>query len=531
MRNLGSKISRIIITGVLIILQIIWTIIFLLKITACSSMVGIVLKIMSIIFVIYLMGKDDNSTYRMGWIFLIMLWPVVGVLGYLFFGGKKPTKKMKKRTDSVRQDIMTYLVQNDTVAEKFRSENKRCWQTGEYIYKYSFYPYHHNSKAKYYECGEKMFDDMLKAIERAEKYIFLEYFIIDEGIMWSEILERLVMKAEEGVKIRIIYDDMGCVALLPWDYKKYLEGLHDNIECMVFNQIRPFLDMVMNHRDHKKILVVDGKVGFTGGINIADEYINKKEKYGYWKDTGIKIEGDAVVNFVMMFLENWRSNVVDSVDVRFFLPEKGEKDKLHEVQHAEREPGEKKYEEKKCEENAFVQPFVHTPFGKEAVAEQVYIDLLNQARDYVYIYTPYLIIANEMRSALCLAAKRGVDVKIVVPGVPDKKLVYRLTRANYKTLLNVGVKIYEYAPGFLHGKSYVCDDKVAVLGTINMDFRSLYLQFECGVFLYGSEVIYDMRRDCEETLKKSYEITLTNRKNNIFDKLLVGILRVFSPLM
>lgn len=511
MKEHFSKVfNRILLTVLLILIQVIWILIFLFKLTQYSTIITIFLTTVSLLIVLYLINKDDNIAYKGGWIILIMVFPLFGGLFYLSFGDKKPSKKMRRKLNLAHKDLKNYMPQAEQTIEELRRCSERAAQTSKYITNFSDYPVCKNTSTKYYRAGEELFEDILVELEKAEKYILLEYFIIQEGKMWDTILDILVQKAAEGVEVRIIYDDIGCLALLPPQYDLYVESLGHNMHCMAFNPFVPMISLVMNNRDHRKILVIDGKVAFNGGINLADEYINEIRKYGYWKDTAVRIEGEAVWNFTLMFLETWRAYRSDKWAIEDFRPD---------------------YASLARPDNGFIQPFCDTPLEDEPIAENVYIEILNQAEKYVYIFTPYLVIDNEMKIALCLAAKRGVDVRIVTPGIPDKKIVYRLTRSNYTPLLKAGVRIYEYTPGFIHAKSYVCDDRFAVVGTINMDYRSLYLHFECGTYMYETSVIADIKKDCEETFSKSYQITLENRKQNVFGRLFDSVLRLISPLL
>ena len=503
--------NKTVLTVIIALIQIVWSVLLVFRLSDYSGLIDSFFRALSVLIVIYLVGKDDNPAYKIGWIILILVMPLFGGLLYLTFGDKKPSKGMRKRMNLSHQDLKGYMPQDETAINDLRADEKRAVETTVYIKQFSDYPVWKNTATKYYSNGEEMFPDMIEELEKAEKFIFLEYFIIDEGKMWDTVLEILVRKAAMGVEVRIIYDDIGCLTTLPPRYDLYLESLGINIHCLAFNPFVPMLSLVMNNRDHRKIMVIDGKVAFNGGINLADEYINEIPKYGYWKDSAIRIKGDAVWNFTLMFLETWRAYRQDNTDlIQYKTERKREGDVI---------------------DNVYVQPFCDTPLEDEPIAENVYIEILNQAEDYVYIFTPYLIIDNEMRIALCLAAKRGVDVRIVTPGIPDKKLVYRLTRSNYEPLLKAGVKIYEYIPGFIHSKSYVCDDKFAVVGTINMDYRSLYLHFECGTFMYKTSAVVDLKKDCLETFEKSRQITLKGRKRFSLGSLVDAVLRIFSPLL
>ncbi|OOB79463.1 MAG: hypothetical protein BEN18_03920 [Epulopiscium sp. Nuni2H_MBin001] len=343
---------------------------------------------------------------------------------------------------------------------------------------------------------------------QAKKFIFMEYFIIEEGEMWGEILKILVEKAHSGVQIRIIYDDIGCFQTLSWEYRHHLEELHTNIRCVVFNRVKLFDDVVVNNRDHRKILVIDGKVGFTGGINIADEYINKKVKYGHWKDIGIRLEGSGVWGLTCLFLEMWNANNDEKLS-----------------------PLEYKYNSHDIICKGFVQPFGDNPLAEIEVGQNVYIDMINQANESIYIMTPYLILDEMTQNAIILATTRGVQVNILTPGMPDKKTVYRITRSNYISLIKAGVRIFEYTAGFIHAKSIVVDQQVAMIGTINLDYRSLYLNFECGVYMYGTQAVDDLYVDTIYTILKSKQIRLADLELNGIGLVTDTILRVFAPLM
>jgi cardiolipin synthase len=331
--------------------------------------------------------------------------------------------------------------------------------------------------------------------------------------MWNSICKLLVEKAMQGVQVRIIYDDFGCMMTLPPKYDRYLESLHENIKCMTFNEIVPIFAVRMNNRDHRKILVIDGKVGFTGGVNLADEYIAELPRFGYWKDTGLRITGGAVNSFIKMFFYMWNAFRQDKENLADYLvPTEGEQPLPSET-------------------SLRIQPYDDSPLDNLSIGENVYSDMINRAEKYVYIFTPYLILDDFMRKSLCQAALRGVDVRIVTPGVPDKKTVYRLTRANYSVLMKAGVKIYEYTPGFIHAKSMLCDDEQAVVGTINLDYRSLYLHFENAVYFKDCAAIAELKRDCEETFAMSTLCTPENTKRNVFVRARDSILRLFETLL
>ena len=468
-----------------------------------------ILFIFEIVIVLWIINHHDRPSSRLNWIILILIVPIFGVPMYLMNGRGRPTRKMNKKIHTAKAEIAK------TVEEKYgKLEIPEPKTRGEAISRYltvlGAYPAFQSGDVTYYPSGEKMFPDMLKEIEKAEKFILLEYFIIAHGVMWSEIRKLLMAKAMQGVKIRIIYDDFGCMMTLPPHYEKYMESLHENIKCMTFNTVVPLFAVRMNNRDHRKILVIDGKVAFTGGINLADEYIAEKERFGYWKDTGLKITGDSVRSFTQMFFYLWNAFRKDKENVgEYLLPASNKRENS----------------------NFCVQPYDDSPLDRLSTGEAVYVDIINRAVKYVWIFTPYLILDDMLRAALCQAALRGVDVRIVTPGIPDKAMVYRLTRANYALLMKSGVRIYEYTPGFIHAKSMLCDDECAVVGTINLDYRSLYHHFENAVYFSGCDAIFHLKRDCEETFAISHECTPENTKRSTLGRLSDSVLRVFETLL
>ena len=347
---------------------------------------------------------------------------------------------------------------------------------------------------------------MLSELRKAQEYIFLEYFIIEEGYMWNSILAILIEKAAANVDVRVIYDDVGCINKLPVDYDKYLNSL--GIKCQIFNRLRPRLIIQMNNRDHRKIAIIDGKKAYFGGINLADEYINRIERFGYWKDTAVLVEGEAVKSAVLMFLQFWNFNL-----------------KIE-------EPIETYYRNFQVEAEGYVQLFSDSPTDEEEISETVHLNMINLAKNYVYIYTPYLIPSYEMIQALTIAAKNGIDVRIIVPHIPDKWYVHLVSQSNYRHLLKSGVKIYEYTPGFIHGKNIIADDEIAIVGSSNMDFRSYYLHFESGALLFKNQAILDIKADFLDSIEKSEEIFLANWDNYPwYKKVLMAMLSLFSYLM
>lgn len=502
----ASSIQRILITGLLILIQLVWFVLFFTKLAAVASWINILFIVLSFLIVLQLVNKEENPAYKIGWIILIELLPILGGAMYLFFGNQRPSARMRAQFKRNEATFAHLLNEN---AEPPVGLSPRMRGTAHYVADTGGFPIWQNTDVRYYRVGEEMYADMLEALEKAEHFIFLEYFIIMESSeMWQSILQILERKAAQGVDVRLMYDDLGSVALLPADYREIMEK--KGIRCLAFNPFVPFLSLVMNHRDHRKILCIDGHTAFNGGINLSDEYINRTHPHGHWKDTGVRLIGDAAWNFTIMFLQMWEAFRPGEQDFQRFLPHAFHPDSFL--------------------SNGWAQPFGDSPLDNEPLSENIYIDILSQAQDYVYINTPYLAISNEMQTALTTAAKRGVDVRIVTPGIPDKRVVYALTRSYYPPLLQAGVKIYEYTPGFIHAKSYLSDDRIGVVGTINMDYRSLYLHFECGTLLYECDALSDLKADCEDIFSVSREVLLSDCRRDFPHRLFQAVLRVFAPL-
>lgn len=501
--------SRLVVVGFAILLQICWWILFMGRLTSYSVIINTFFRIVSIGILLYLIRKDENSSYKIAWIILIMGVPLFGGILYVLAGNKKPAKRLAVRMAAVKAEMKDSMSQNQWILKEIQAQDPAVAGNVYYIGEFGPYPVWKNTDVTYFPTGEEMFASMLEDLRKAEHYIFLEYFIIQEGLMWDWILEILEQKVREGVDVRLIYDDVGCVSLLPFHYADMME--QKGIKCLAFNRFIPVVSLVMNNRDHRKIMVIDGHTAYNGGINLADEYINKKLRFGHWKDTGVRLHGDAVFNFTLMFLEVWNAFRTPDLDYSIFHP--------------------RRWHEDIFKGDGYVAPYADTPLDNESLGENVYINILNQAKDYVYIATPYLLISDEMENALCLAAKRGVDVRILMPGIPDKPTVFFMAKSYYPPLLKAGVQIYEYTPGFVHAKSYVCDDRIATVGTINMDFRSLYLHFECGTFLYGCKAVLDIKKDMEECFPKCHQVSIGDCRQGMIGNMYTSVLRVLAPLM
>ena len=500
--------QRVVITALLIVLQALLLFGFIWKLDNYFVYFYAGSVLLSLLITLGIINSKSNPAYKIAWLIPILLFPVFGGLVYLLFGSDRTGRYLRKKLQGIGTEM------DNVIGEAHRRSGAEqlppdAANQSRYISHCAYYPPYQNTTTEYLPLGEVKFERMVEELKKAKHYIFLEYFIIQEGKMWNTILDILRQKAAEGVDVRVIYDDMGCIMILPTGYDKTLEQM--GIKCRIFNPFVPILSSRFNTRDHRKICVIDGNVGFTGGINLADEYINAYEKHGHWKDTSILLKGEAVFNLTVMFLSMW--DYLDSTT--------GKTDYS-------------RYYPTVWDENAkgYVQPFADNPLDDEAVGETVYLNLINKAKRYVYITTPYLILSSEMLTALTSAAKCGVDVRIITPHVPDKWYVHAVSRSHYQPLIEAGVKIYEYTPGFIHAKTFVADDDYAVVGTINLDYRSLYLHFECAVWMYQTPSVAQVRDDFFKTQQISQEITLEECRSLSFPRRLGrSVLRVFAPLM
>ena len=474
--------------------------------------VQVTAEILALVFVFWVINRNDRPSTKMNWVIIVLIAPVFGVPFYLSYGRGKPTKKMNEKIQRAKSENDEAFFSFYGALPELKTQ-EREGGTLRYTAVCGGYPAFRDGGVEYFKSGEEAFPVMLDELKRAEKFILLDYFIIAPGKMWESVLNILLEKASRGVQVRIIYDDFGCIVTLPPKYDRYLESLHENIKCLSFNKVVPLFALRMNNRDHRKILVIDGKVAFTGGANLADEYIAEKVRFGYWKDSLVKVTGSSVSSFTRMFFYLWNAFKKEKERLQDFLIE-------YEDGGQVRSDG----------GSFIVQPYDDSPLDSVSVGETVYADIIDRAKKYVWIFTPYLVLDDFMRASLCRASLRGVDIRIVTPGVPDKKAVYRMTRANYETLMKAGVKIYEYTPGFLHAKSMVSDDECAVVGTINLDYRSLYLHFENAVYFSGCEAVGALKRDCEETFAVSKLCSKDYPKRTVLGRFVDSVLRVFETL-
>lgn len=543
--------------GLLIALQVAWITMGVFHLVDSLPMFTNIMRVLSIIFVIILLNnRNEQTEYKLIWIIVILIFPIFGAPFYYLFGNKKPGRGFKRRLDAADVKYHLSYFQDRRTQDAFLQKDVRGAGTADYIFNEQFFPVHQNTDLTYYNSGEKLLAGMMEAIRKAEHFIFMEYFTIEVGDVWEPMLNLLIEKAEAGVEVCLLYDDFGCAQYLPRNYHKELNRISPNFKCLKYNRMVPVFSVFMNNRDHRKMLIVDGYIGFTGGMNLSDRYVNINCPYGHWKDAGIRLEGDGVWNMTLMFLEMW-----EAVDIKAYkrnvkrarllrkLEKKMEqnkrtdrtREKLDEMDDVEQEVFMGMINELKdymphryhetVRSEAFVQPFGDEPFDDIPLAEHVYMDVINQARKRLYMFTPYLIMSDQLTSAFCIAAKRGVDVRIVVPGIPDKKMVYRLTKASFPHLLKNGVRIYTYTPGFLHSKCMLCDNEKGVVGTVNLDYRSLFLHFEDAVYFSDARTASVLYRDFKSTFPKCHEVTEAETRRSLPGQVLDSVLRIIAPML
>lgn len=464
--------------------------------------------LLTFVMVLYLLNSRLDPPAKITWLIVVMLLPVFGVLLFVYTKSEIGHRALKMRIDQIIKNTKESIPQSPEVMQKFSGENPGAAALVHYMQRSGCHPVYEKTAVTYFPVGEKKFEEMLKQLEAAERFIFMEYFIVDEGLMWGKILEILARKAAEGVEVRVMYDGTCEFALLPRDYPKRLKAL--GIKCKVFSPVTPFVSTHYNYRDHRKILVIDGHTAFTGGVNLSDEYINAKPKFGHWKDTAVMLKGEAVRSFTLMFLQTWGISERE-IDYARFLS--------YPAMPVETAKG-------------YVIPYGDRPLDDDKLGERVYMDILNRAIKYVHIMTPYLILDGEIETALKFAAERGVEVVLILPGIPDKIIPYSLAKTHYTSLLESGVKIYEYTPGFVHAKVCVSDTLEAVVGTINLDYRSLYHHFECAAYLYDTDCVPEIEADFQAALAKCRQVTKeTVRKEKWYLKLLGCLMKAVAPLL
>lgn len=461
---------------------------------------------LSVVLGIIVMSRNERAPYKMVWLFLLLVLPLFGGVFYLLFGNKKIGKLSQKKLASFWKKVPDSSSYISTIEDGYKRLPDNYKRTATFIRNTTNLPAWANTDCQYFAYGEDFFVDALEELKKAERFIFIEYFIIEEGKWWDRILEVLRQKVKEGVDVRVLYDDMGSINTLPAAYSWTLKSY--GIKCCCFNRVRLRINPRLNFRDHRKILSIDGNIAYTGGLNLADEYSNDNLRFGYWKDCAIKLKGAAVWNLTFLFLRMWCCMTGEDDNLESFIPTIS------------------------VEGSGAVQPFGDNPFDDATVTENTYLQLLNDAKRYVWITTPYLIPDEAISDALKRAAKAGIDVRIITPHVPDKRSVFEVTRSNYQGLMEAGVKIYEFTPGFIHSKSFLVDDDICCIGTTNIDYRSLYLHFELSVMLYKADVIKDIKTDFEKTLLLSKEQVLEEVKNiSFFTWLKRFFFKLFSPAL
>ena len=507
-RWFASTFTKRLVVSILILIQLGFLFFVIVSGGNASKIIDAFLRTVSFFVAFAILRSSGKNEYKITWIFLILIFPVFGGMFYLLIKTQSLKKKVNLRIQNIENRTMSCYNMTGDYYDKASESCPENIHLIKYLQGKLGFPVYGRTSTKYLSPGEQMFRYLKRELQKAEEYIFLEYFIIEEGVMWDSILDILEEKAKSGVDVRVMYDDMGCILKLPKEYPQQLKKR--GIKCVVFNPFKPVLEAMQNNRDHRKITVIDGKVAFTGGINLADEYINEIEKFGHWKDSSVMVTGDGAWGLTVMFLQMWSFASGKDEDFTVFYP------KNRETVYGD----------------GFVQPYSDSPIDNENVGEHVYLHIINSARKYLYINTPYLVIDDTMLTALKLAAKSGVDVKIITPGMWDKKIVRFTSRSYYRELIDAGVQIYEYQRGFMHSKIFVSDDILATVGTTNLDYRSLYLHFECGICMYRTNAVEQIKYDFLKTLERCKKVKSEDfREKNIFSGLLDWIFRLFAPLL
>lgn len=507
-----TLINQILVVVILLLAQVLWWLALILWLSRISPWLQTALWIFSAIVALTIIRTEPKPEVKLAWVAFILLAPIMGgLLYFLVGGGHAVISPLHRRLLKSEELYSTHLKQKPATLEKLSRHHPHESTNALYLINTENSPVYENTPTRYFPMGEDAWPKMLEDLERAQHFIFLEYFIVEEGEMWDSILEILERKAAAGVEVRMLYDDFGTLGLVPRNFFKQMR--EKGIQCYCFNRFIPVLSVMMNNRDHRKILSIDGRVAYTGGINLADEYVNRIVKHGQWKDTAIRLEGDAVWSFTLMFLQTWQAVSKRSEDVE-----------RYKVVSADTASA-------RTKTTGYVQPYYGTPLNNEFEGEGVYLNLINAAKEKLYICTPYLIVDAEMIGALRRAAQRGVRVCIVTPSIPDHKIVHLLTRSYYRPLLDAGVEIWEYTPGFIHAKLCLCDDTMATVGSVNFDYRSLMHHFECGTVLYGTDSVKDISSDIEETLSQSTRIRREDTRHGFVMSCFISVLQLVSPLM
>ncbi len=509
--NIKNGIARMVFSMLAILLQVVWILVLVRLFSDYAQWVSLAVSILALILALAIYSQDKTASLKVPWIILIMAFPLMGVTLYLLVGMSRSTKKMRQRYADVDRILFSYLSQDEDTVRRFEEYDEGLSGISRYLHNVGGYPVYSDTDIAFYPEAAEGLEAQKEELRRARKFIFMEYYAIEDKEAWKGVFDILEQKVREGVEVRLFYDDIGSIAFINKDFVERMENA--GIQCKVFNPVSPVLNMFMNNRDHRKFMVIDGKIAFTGGYNLANEYFGITEPYGKWKDTGVRLEGEAVRTLTVLFLEMW--NAVS----KHYTPDPGDIGKYFtEFDHTAGK--------------GFVQPYGDNPMGNEHIGENVYISMVEKSRRYCYFTTPYLIITDEMNHAMGLAAKRGVDVRIITPGIPDKKVIYRVTRSYYPMLVKNGVRIYEYTPGFCHAKQCVVDDRAATCGTINLDYRSLYHHFEDGCLFADCDAVAAVKQDFEDMFPICREVT-DKYRNRRFVPHRLGqlLLRVLAALM
>ncbi len=507
--------GRILVVVPAVLLQIAWYVLLLGGLNRFThghlrDILSVVFKILAILIVLILVSKRDEGSYKLVWVIVILVMPILGSMIYVFMGNKRSGHSLRKKLEKSEQTLtMKDITGDENRIEEVRQGDLRLSQSFEHIVNTTGFPIYQNGTSRYYSLGEKLFPELCEDLKKAEKYIFIEYFIIEGGKFWDTLTEILVERAAAGVDVRVMYDDLGCIA--KYSYADVRKLSQKGIKCIAFNPLL-FVTTQLNNRDHRKLTVIDGRIAYSGGVNLADEYINEIHPYGVWKDIGFRITGPAVRSYTYMFVEFWNAFSKDPIlKEHISFPEQNT-----EAVNAG---------------NGYILPYYDSPMRDEHTTNVFVSELLSLATDYVWFYNPYLMLGDALFDAFIRAAERGVDVRIIMPGVSDSKIVHRISRSYYSDLIKAGVKIYEYRPGFVHAKAFMADDKVAGIGTVNLDYRSLFLHFECESLFYKADIIKDLKADYLNTLDDCQRRTLENIDNGVFHRFIDSILRVAAPLM
>lgn len=503
---MGKIMRRVLIVIPAVALQVLWHVLLVKWLAPYAPLIVSLLSVAAVFMVLFIVIKRDESTYKLLWLLIILTMPLVGALLYLFFGNKRTAKPLKKRLQGVESSGDPHPL---PVGETPFAGEKRMEQTIRWLERKTGYPLCKARPVRYYPLGDDMFPDMLRDMKSAKRSIYIEYFIIEPGQMWDAMLAVLEDKLRQGVDVRVMYDDLGSIS--SFNFSNARELTQKGIPCVPFNPLLA-LKGTANYRDHRKMLIVDNEIAYSGGINLSDRYINLEHPYGHWKDTGFRLTGEGVHSFTHMFLTFWNAFALKKGEGGTPMPA------LQDSAEAPRET------------DGYVLSYYDSPLEHDATSNQLFIDLLSQSTDYAWFFTPYLMLGDDLMAAMLAAARRGVDVRIIMPGIPDKKLIFRMSRSFYQVLLNGGVKIYEYTPGFVHAKSFVSDDKVATIGTVNLDYRSLFLHFENNSLFYRAGIVEKIKEDFLATQALCSEVQPYDKKRYSRRWAVDGLLRIFAPL-